>query len=117
MKKVSIGGQEYDTKADITVNKIKNTVYYSGTVGAQDQALLTAAGFEPSVKKVIATRMFGKPQDFYFYRDGNAKKLISKSAWDGADYIDLVLPVGKKVVNIEFVDNKTKYRLDLNGVQ
>ena len=117
MSKVSVGGQSYDTKSDVTVEKVGDTVYYSGTVESQDSALLLAAGFESSVKKVIATRMWGKPQDFYFYRDGNEKKLISKSSWDGADYIDLLLPVGNKVVNVEFTDNAKKYRLDLNGVK
>lgn len=117
MNKVSAGGKSYDTNTDVTVEQSGDTVYYKGTVGNQDEGLLLYAGFDPSVKKVIATRLWGKPQDFYFYRDGNAKKLISKSAWDGADYIDLILPVGDKVINIEFVDSTKKYRLDLSGVK
>ena len=90
---------------------------YKGTVTSPSPELLTAAGFEPAVKKVIFTRMWGKPQDFYFYRDGKEKKLISTASWDGTDHIDLILPIGTGNINVEFVDNKTKYKLDVSGVK
>lgn len=61
--------------------------------------------------------MWGKPQNFYFYRDGKEKKLISAASWDGTDHIDLILPIGTGNINVEFVDNKTKYKLDVSGVK
>ena len=112
-----IGLQGYDLQQDVTVEKVGDTTYYKGTVAKPSSELLIAAGYDDSVKKLMFTRMWGKPQNFYFYRDGKSKKLITTDAWDGADYIDLILPVGTGNINVEFVDNKTKYKLDVSGVK
>lgn len=117
LDKVSLGLQNYDLKQDIAVERTGDVIAYKGTVASPSPELLAAAGFEASVKKMIFTRMWGKPQDFYFYRDGKEKKLISTASWDGTDYIDLILPIGTGNINVEFVDNKTKYKLDVSGVK